>query len=507
MATDIIARGMAAGVVSQVSADKQAVSEDRDAVEAAKTEVLNVAESIPEDYSTLSADVSELKEDLELLVEQTTKKEESQNRLNPTAITVGKDIATDTGLEYNASSISCSDYIPVKKGDVVYFCAVKSDGSYLYASATNSFFEYGENKEYLHHKASYTNAYVVVDDNTKYIRTSWMNTGAFGTALILSLTLNSKPNNSSEIVSYIEPHFLNPFDFIKNNINTKIIEAWGDSRTEMYVNSGTSFTNYLDTMLGGVFTICNFGVSSQTACMVSARFGTNEVFVSLENNKINATGVTNITAVKCTIGNATADLKAHSVKLPYGIPCYINGVRGVVNLRESNERTFTRIDNGSEVSVRPYTKIIVDDWNSQNHMGIFWCGINDLAFNTANPHWNVVVDSVVSMAESLNHKKFIILGEMYSVDGSNTEKGKECIDNINNYYATHYPNNYIDIQSELIARGLQIESITPTAEDTENITKGLVPFSLMTDNIHPNESGRHAVAKIIYDFMVAKNWV
>lgn len=64
MATDIIARGMAAGVVSQVSADRQAVSEDREVVEAAKTEVLNVAESIPEDYSTLSANVSELKEDL-----------------------------------------------------------------------------------------------------------------------------------------------------------------------------------------------------------------------------------------------------------------------------------------------------------------------------------------------------------------------------------------------------------------------------------------------------------
>ena len=64
MATDIIARGIAAGVVSQVSADRQAVSEDRVAVETAKTEVLNVAESIPEDYSTLSADVSELKEDL-----------------------------------------------------------------------------------------------------------------------------------------------------------------------------------------------------------------------------------------------------------------------------------------------------------------------------------------------------------------------------------------------------------------------------------------------------------
>ena len=63
MATDTIARGMAEGVVSQVSADRQAVSEDREVVEAAKTEVLNVAESIPEDYSKLSADVGELKEE------------------------------------------------------------------------------------------------------------------------------------------------------------------------------------------------------------------------------------------------------------------------------------------------------------------------------------------------------------------------------------------------------------------------------------------------------------
>lgn len=67
MATDIIARGMAAGVVSQVSADRQAVSEDKAAVETAKTEVLNVAESIPEDYSTLSADVGKLKNELEEL--------------------------------------------------------------------------------------------------------------------------------------------------------------------------------------------------------------------------------------------------------------------------------------------------------------------------------------------------------------------------------------------------------------------------------------------------------
>ena len=111
MATDIIARGMAAGVVSQVSADRQAVSEDRAAVETAKTEVLNVAESIPEDYSTLSADVSELKEDLENItgsVEQLFDVSKVENGY----------------IESNGSAASTGEYyhtyIPCSPNDVLY---------------------------------------------------------------------------------------------------------------------------------------------------------------------------------------------------------------------------------------------------------------------------------------------------------------------------------------------------------------------------------------------------
>lgn len=117
MATDIIARGMAAGVVSQVSADRQAVSEDRSAVEVAKTEVLNVAESIPEDYSTLSADVSELKEDLNGInttISENSALFESRNLFNPDVATVVNDrIVTESipviagekyYLEVNATS-------------------------------------------------------------------------------------------------------------------------------------------------------------------------------------------------------------------------------------------------------------------------------------------------------------------------------------------------------------------------------------------------------------------
>ena len=115
MATDIIARGIAAGVVSQVSADKQAVSEDRDAVEAAKTEILNVAESIPEDYSTLSADVSELKEDInELEPEIYAELPVSMN------LTLGKfwDISGETAELKDISQWYASAIIPVTEGEV-----------------------------------------------------------------------------------------------------------------------------------------------------------------------------------------------------------------------------------------------------------------------------------------------------------------------------------------------------------------------------------------------------
>ena len=119
MATDIIARGMAAGVVSQVLADKQAVSEDREAVEAAKTEVLNVAESIPEDYSTLSADVSELKEDLSELANALS---ECQDVALTNPLPVGIVNPADLSV-VGASSRYRHDTITVSGGDKYFVTA------------------------------------------------------------------------------------------------------------------------------------------------------------------------------------------------------------------------------------------------------------------------------------------------------------------------------------------------------------------------------------------------
>ena len=94
--------GMDTSVASQVSADKKAVSEDRDAVEAAKTEVLNVAESIPEDYSTLSADVSELKGDLF----------KNTMSINLSDLTSGKFIGNGSSNKYTFVDDSNSYYTP-----------------------------------------------------------------------------------------------------------------------------------------------------------------------------------------------------------------------------------------------------------------------------------------------------------------------------------------------------------------------------------------------------------
>ena len=146
MATDIIARGMAAGVVSQVSADKQAVSEDREVVEAAKTEVLNVAESIPADYSTLSADVSGLKEDLENItgsVEQLFDVSKVEN-----GYIEADGSATSTGNYYHT-------YIPCSPNDVLYT-------NFIANSLTITYFD--SNRTLIKHASLIGNKIIVPND-------------------------------------------------------------------------------------------------------------------------------------------------------------------------------------------------------------------------------------------------------------------------------------------------------------------------------------------------------
>ena len=428
---------------------------------------------------------------------------EPVNKIDPSKLTTGRYLYNGT-FENNAS-YKTTDYIAVNAGDVIAFYKKISAAVNVERNNGERLALFDENKTYLGVSGQYpikTDTYYTVENaSAKYIRLSY--SASLGD---VELTINQTVNEFSEYV----PATLDSIRLtkIERNIgataSSKIIDCWGDSRTDMN-DDGTSFCDYLQTLLGDTWTVQNRGVSGQASGQVSARFGSNEVFLTLENNQIPASGNALITAWKVSTGT---DTNLRGGDATYGVHGIINGVSGKYIHTTGGNINFVRDYNGTAVKVKPRTKIIPDPYFNAEHCQILWCGKNDFSYAYPN-----VVSGITGnyngMVGKIPHDKFIILGETNGIGDTYLpgHSNRGYVDSINAYLAQKYPDNFIDIQAELIANGLTLEGITPTSADTSNIANGWIPDSLMADETHPNQYGREAIAKIIYAWMQEKGWI
>ena len=455
---------------------------------------------------TVSGELTAIKADLMKTGEQIY----SQNKYNPNESEIG--LLGESGNVYSGNtSYRTSGFIPVVGGDVVYLTAVKSDGTYVYAAGVIAAICWYDAEKTLVGRATNTNDYKINADNAAYIRVSFSITGSFGTARVVSITLNKKPLTAKEIRRWFDPYRI--VNSIPLNVN--VIDCWGDSRTEMVAAQGTSFCDYLNTLLGSAYQVTNYGISSEASGMCAARLGSNEIFVTLENNRINASGATNITEIYVTSGLIN---NYFCFSTAGGMPCTLNGIRGKIYKTIYNNYTscaFVRDVDGSQVSVYPRTKVSIENESSKNHACIFWWGKNDML--TAAEGREGIKDIYNKAVEWLGHDRFIILGETCSLNETYYGTGKTLkvwVDDFNAYMMRKYPNNFIDINAWLSSEtALTSVGLTPTDADLENIEKGWPCDSLMvhstdaSDEVHPNQKGREAIANRIYDWMVEHNWV
>lgn len=455
-------------------------------------------------------------------------KVEPDNKYNPEADEVGMLNASTGIVDTTQSGSKTSDFIEVSPSDVVYLCGVSASDTYLYGSGIIQVLcVYNSSKERIA-STTFTNGYTVNNDAAKYIRVSYSITGQFGTAKIVSLTLNNLPANVSEITEYFEPYYPNAYelaneakalaqsalDAVGKNPNMHVIDCWGDSRTEMIWPQNTAYADYLQTKLGDDYCVVNYGRSSQASGMVAARLGSNQVFVTVDDNRILASGNTHINKLYVTSGIIN-NFFCYSSAAP--VPCVLGGVEGAIYktaYHNYDQCYFVRKTAGDAVSLRPREKMIVTDYSSKDHACILWWGKNDM-LTSADGRAGIakVYDDAVKY---IGHDKFIILGETCSVV-ADYETGtvlRTFLDAFNSAMATKYPDNFIDINAWLSSTdALTSVGLTPTTEDTEFISKGWPAYQLMiystdtTDTVHPNEKGREAIANKIYSWMQEHNWV
>lgn len=308
-----------------------------------------------------------------------------------------------------------------------------------------------------------------------------------------------------------------------NRVNSLVVDMWGDSRIENGYDNCTDVSAYLRDLMNTnvvtiptfgiqeyapLFVVNNYGIQAQASGMVAARFGSNEIFVSIYGDKIPSSGEATVTVLRCTTGNVE-NFNCWSVTPENNVLCNINGINGYL-IRSQNVYKFTRIDSGVETSVRPFSKVIVSNKESASHMCVIWAGKNDMGLADGY-QINGVIGNVTGMIKKLCHDNFIILGETYDCNtityGTGTNL-RSYVDQINAWYKGNYSNNFIDIQQVMVDNGLTLAGIaTPSAKDLENIANGFIPDSLMQDETHPNDIGRQVVAKIIYSWMIEHGWI
>lgn len=411
-----------------------------------------------------------------------------------------------------------SDLIEAKKGDTVHLCAINKNGGFVPQHAMSILYVsmFDADKKFIKRSSQYVRGYEIQEENTEYIAVTVVESVVKNNSVV-SITIDDFPTSINDVDTYkriITATDVIAREMIGGNPNTHIIECWGDSRTEMVWAEGSSYSDVLQSLLGGNYLVTNHGISSQSSGLVTGRMGVNELFVSVDGSTwLNNTGSTNVKLDYCSCGDKK-NVFAYSETAT--MDCELCGVRGkFARTNATGVGVFTPDDDGTSRRVIPRSKLIALDTVNKSHMVVAWFGKNDLG-SAGDATISGVLGNYKAIADYLGHDKFLFLGETYSMDKTTYAEGstyRTRADGITNGLKEAYPNNSIDIQTELINRGLSICGLTPTVEDTEWMNLGFIPPQLMVygtdknDTVHPNNYGRQAIGKIIHEFMTEKGWL
>ena len=251
---------------------------------------------------------------------------------------------------------------------------------------------------------------------------------------------------------------------------------WGDS-----ITAGAGASAYEDCFVSkyaemmGFNSIINAGVGGETIYTIAARQGGNTVFAPAGNPSTNSFPLVD------PLGNYVRPLVGGYLVGnvdPYTRTVKLNNVAG--NLSRLSADNYQIAVNTNLLNETPI------QFPGQNYTGditIIFAGTNN--WDPEKPTQDI--DYINMMLQNITNKKYIIMG-IYKAYNETYE----------NAMFAAFGNHFFNTRKMLSEYGLTVENIVPTEEDTEAMQNHLVPPSLLSDEIHPNDYGHEAIAKFLY---------
>lgn len=352
------------------------------------------------------------------------------------------------------------------------------------------------------HGSVNTLLYAICDSKGKVIKSAKMNVQP-NTYLTTEIEI---PQNGIELYLNEFPTLTYPLIVKKietiniSKINGKEdVSCWGNSLTRgVGVNESYSkaFPYVLYELLDGRKVI-NCGVGGENSIAIASRQGClpNIVkpFIIPADTSKTEIEITDIYGEPAGIlkqgGSALDPITQQYVNTSQINPCTIQNIAGNLTY-ESGRYYFSRSENGETVNVTKPVPLITYAMSAlRNNINVIWLGTNG-GFTTSTE----LIEIIRTMVEYMKPitKKYIVIGIHHLVSTVT-----ETFDTLEKSMITAFGRHYINERKYMIEYGLSDAGITPTEEDSNAISQGKIPPSLLYDDVHYNDKGYNIIANLV----------
>ena len=275
----------------------------------------------------------------------------------------------------------------------------------------------------------------------------------------------------------------------------------GDSISALQGNSGRVYwSQLLADDLG--LPLYNPSVAGESSADIATRSGAVAPLLTFTGGVIPPT----VTPVAVTVTDPSNGYRTLSGGVASNIGEFEGTVAGILGtLKHSTTDgswAFTRRAAGSEPNPVPSpARFTTQDGKAHRQdIWIMWPGRN-------NPNTSQVLRDVASMVGFLTGtKRFLVLSVLPNSGEPLGSPGRTSLNALNATLAATYPDNFVDVVSYLLARGLSDAGLTATEDDTADLAAGLVPRSLRADATHPNQAGQIPIRNLLLTTINQKGW-
>ena len=431
----------------------------------------------------------------------------SKNLFNPTAegVIEGYYLATN-GNPTASAEWNISDYIDVSEYVNIVASIWNTDGTYRTYGQLNLMHSYDADK---HHIAKIwersSDGVYTVGSNVSYIRFCWKPNGELASGR--KMMVESGSAHSASYEEYFEPYTLhtlkpdvisdgsieesklsaelqNKIDSVVPSTNDNIV-CWGDSLTYSQYSTDVKYPSRLATLTGK--TVKNFGMPGASSMDISGLQGGMPIYLAPFTLPADSTEWVDVTFMDV---NGNSNMYFGFLHYPLldtaGAFMYVDGIRVGFTYAGNNQYRLKRYESADSATVfnRP-VKLNIKT-NYFDYINIFWVGTNDAPTTAVKAQRTI--DIIKNMIDHFGGKRYLVLGMTV----------KSYADATNDLMGQTFGNHYVDVKDYLIKYGLADSNLTPTEQDTSDISNSVVPTSLRHDSVHFNDYGYTAVGNCVY---------